>query len=561
MTEKEIYDYYDNIYAQYGGDLASLSDYLFAEALKLRYDELPEEAKKRADALPEERFFDFITTSAKMSVDTYDNQTKIIERAAAEYGEGSAYYQIQKAAIESKQNGFAPPSSIIRRAASMRSTTFHAHYDDYKHAVLFTVEAPFDHSIGAKARRTLRVNVSLVDAMDALKVIYHPQRESVKDKQRNAGVITHIPKNISLPIVPEFQNALSMNQQGKAGIVGVPMGDDNKPINISALFDDQGKATEEGVRVLERSNKGVFTPFQGDMSFIKTMYTVANDQYMSNPDSIKGKIRISRAALCDHLGIRYSDRRRVNSTEIAGKPIDTITEVGQFIDDVDRRIVENYKACRDVVGFMPDGSWYYLLVFFGYEAKTDSYIVALPYPAALAEAINKSKIETATGRKRFNPHYGHNDLIHGTMYKCKNEPAKGIVEYLLATMTLQSDRGQEGEAGSKRVVHEVSCATIVDSVPTLSSRIAESTRAADQNRILKRAFEGVITQTANGKRTNDLFAKYTDAYTYFTDLQITWKIPTMDTLRSTKILITWKPRKEAASVAEAPRAKKRGRNK
>lgn len=110
-------------------------------------------------------------------------------------------------------------------------------------------------------------------------------------------------------------------------------------------------------------------------------------------------------------------------------------------------------------------------------------------------------------------------------------------------MILRGEANQTGEKGNKRVEYHTSCQSIVDNVIEVSERINTETRRDRKNRVLQRAFGGVIDTGTDGKERKNLFREYTDAYTYFTDLQIEWVIPTMQTLES-QIKMTWIPQKE-----------------
>ena len=514
LTEAEIVAYYDKLDRECGMNTDHAdTDRYWANELKLPYRELPASYQQRVDQMGADRIhkiFETLSDSARSAVKQYEDHPQDAPK----------------------------PTSIEMRIAKMQESTFLARFSDFSHVVRWAVRRPiWDDPI----------NLYLLDCYNAMTAVYHLPSEA--DQQEAEGVITTIPKNLSLPIFDEYRGALSAADLKGAHIVGTISPDAN--VDLSTMFDDSGRATVTGVRILEsldavrsKKEKRSFVPFEGNLSFVKSMYTLANDQYRINPEVLKGAISISRAALCKHLGIRYSNRCSIKQAEST-----TVAITDQFYDDIDKQIMNHFNSCRNVVAYLADRSWYFLLAFLGYDAKTDSYKVALPYPAAVAEAVDKKRIEEAKGRQKYNPNYGHNALIHGEIYKCKNEPAKAILEYLLAKMIARGEFNQEGEKGSKRIVYEVSCATIVDNVPELQIRLDSIIRVGDKNVVLRRAFTGVIDTGTNGKEKKNLFRKYTDAYSYFNDLKIAWEIPTMQELKKTKITITWKPQKESADPA------------
>lgn len=573
MTEDEIRAYYDRLEDEcsWHTDHADADRY-WANELKLLYDEMPASYQEQVDKMDDDhihKIFEMLSESARTAVKLYEDHQQIVDHMETDT-EGKKIFIMKDA---------PKPTSIEARIAKMQESTFVSHFHDFTRVVRWTVHRPVTISVSVKignrpegnASSVSRfpINLYLLDCYEAMTAVYHLPSEA--DRQEAEGVITSIPKNLSLPIFDEYRGALSAADQKGAHIVGTISPEVN--VDLSTMFDDSGRATDTGVRILEsldaarsRKEKRSFVPFEGNLSFVKSMYTFVNDQYRNNPEVLKGTISISRAALCDHLGIRYSNRRRINegdqqTTEITTiSPITTIADAEQFYDDIDKQIMNHFKSCRNVVAYLADGSWYFLLAFLGYDAKTDSYKVALPYPAAVAAAVDKKRIEKAKGRQLHNPNFGHNALISGTIYKCKNEPAKLILEYLLASMIERGETNQTGEKGSKRVEYEVSCATIVESVPEISDLLYNEIRRDRKNQILKRAFSGVIDTGTDGKEKKNLFREYTDAYTYFSDLRIAWAIPTIQTLKETKIIISWKPQKESADpvvVQDKPKRKRR----
>lgn len=194
------------------------------------------------------------------------------------------------------------------------------------------------------------IGLYLIDCFDAVTAMYHLPSEA--DSLEAEGVISRIPKNISIPIFDEYRGAFSVTDQKGAHIIGTIS---DKDIELSTVFDETtGKATASGVRILEslgaarsKEEQRSFVPFEGNLSFVKTMYTIANDQYKKNPDVLKGTISISRAALCNHLGIRYSNRRRKKdndqqSTAITSR-VQTIAKNEEFFDDIDEQIKKHFE--------------------------------------------------------------------------------------------------------------------------------------------------------------------------------------------------------------------------
>ena len=573
MTEEEIAAYYDELDKKCGmnTDNEDTNKY-WAKELKLRYDDMPAVYQAQVDKLDNDQIclqiFEMLSDSARSAVKMYEDHQQIVDHS--ETGDDGKPIFIMKAAPK--------PTSIETRIARMQESTFKSHFKDFLHIVRWTLRrhvivytpSPIGQQPESTPNSVTRyaINLYLLDCYEAMTALYHLPSEA--DQQEAEGVITSIPKNLSLPIFDEYRGALSASDQKGAHIVGTISPEAN--VNLSTMFDDNGRATDTGVRILEsldaarsRKKKRSFIPFEGNLSFVKSMYTIAQEQYSNDPEVLKGTISISRAALCNHLGIRYSNRRRrkddqqTESTAIAS-PVTAIADAEQFYDDIDKQIMNHFKSCRNVVAYLADGSWYFLLNLQGYDAKTDSYKITLPYPAAVAAAVDKKRIEKAQGRQKHNPNFGHNALIHGDIYKCKNEPAKAILEYLLAKMIERGESNQTGAKGSKRVEYEVSCATIIDNIPDIQIKLDSTIRKGDKNVVLKRAFVGVIDTGTNGIEKKNIFSEYTDAYTYFDDLQITWAIPTIQTLRETKIRISWKPKKEAADpviVVQAEKPKRR----
>lgn len=574
LTEAEIAAYYDKLDEECGIDTDHAdTDRYWANELKLLYDDMPAVYQAQVDKMGSDqirKIFEMLSESARTAVKMYEDHSQIVDHTETD-STGETIFIMKDA---------PKPTSIEARIARMQESTFTSRFHDFSRVVRWAVRRPVTVSISVKIGQQPEsapnsvtrypINLYLLDCYEAMTAVYHLPSEA--DQQEAEGVITSIPKNLSLPIFDEYRGALSAADQKGAHIVGTISPEVN--VDLSTMFDDSGRATDAGVRILEsldaarsREEKRSFIPFEGNLSFVKSMYTFVNEQYRNNPEVLKGTISISRAALCDHLGIRYSNRRRIKddqqteSTAITS-PVVTIADAEQFYDDIDKQIMNHFKSCRNVVAYLADGSWYFLLDLQGYDAKTDSYKITLPYPAAVAAAVDKKRIEEAKGRQKHNPNYGHNALISGTIYKCKNEPAKAILEYLLAKMIERGESNQTGAKGSKRIEYKVSCATIADSVPEIVELLHNEIRRDRRNQILKRAFTGVIDTGTDGKEKKNLFREYTDAYSYFNDLRITWAIPTLQTLKETTITITWKPQKEADDPvivvkADKPKRKKK----
>jgi len=558
-TEEEILAHYDGMQRVRDRAPIQLIDPRDERELKLLYSQLPASLRKDADAISEAMIFNFISKTAFVSVKAYDDTMKTLEEMKSEFGENSSYYQIQKSVITLPHT--AKPTALERRIASMREDTFHSHFDAFKAALQYSVYVITNMTTGD---RYIRINLTLDDCYKAVNAIYH--NPSQKDKAASEGIVTDIGSNTYIITDKEYMNALSpYHQDAGAHVVGNLPAAIEGVENVEDLFDADGKATDAGVRIFEMK-KGAFTPFTGDRWFLNTNYKILADLYRENPDIINNGCiyRVSRAALCKHLGIRTSNRTRSfkgskEGDQQAAKRIDLIEEAGQFVDHID--IKQRYEECSKAIGVMPNGSYYAMFTFRGYDKDTDSYELSSPFLAHVAQGVAANREKNARGRQKYNPNFGHSDLIHGNIQLCKNESAKSILEYLIRTMQQQGDFGQEGEKGSKRVKHSVSCATIIDNLPDVQARIDSKIRIGDKNVVLRRAFTGVIDTGTDGKEKKNLFREYTDAYTFFDDLKISWAIPTMQTLKDTKITITWKPQKEAADpvivVNEKPKRKKK----
>lgn len=505
--------------------------------LKLLYAQLPASLQEKADAISEAMIFNFISTAARVALKAYADNMKTLEEMASKFGKDSDNYKIQESVIISH---IVKPTALEKRIASMRAETFHDRFAVIKETLLYSIYVIKNLNTGEK---NIRVNLTLDDCYKAVNAIYH--RLSKKEKAAARGIVTDIGTNTYLITDKEYMNALSPypardaknSKKVRAHVVG------NLPATIEgidkveALFDKDGKANETGERIFEMK-KGSFTPFTGDRWFLNTNYKIVADLYRKNHDIIKnGCIYcVSRAALCKHLGIRTSNRTRkkdeyqgdAETMPQPGQRIDIIKEAGKFVDLADIR--QRYEECSKAFGITPDGAYYKIFTFRGYDPNTDSFELSSPYLAHVAQGVAENT-EKAKGRSSYNPNFGHSTLIHGNIQLCKNEPAKSILEYLIRTMHQQGNAGQKGEKGSKRVIHDVSCQTIIDNLPDVQERLDSRIKNADKNVVLRRAFSGVIDTGTDGKERRNLFREYTDAYTYFKDLQITWIIPTMQTLK------------------------------
>lgn len=198
-------------------------------------------------------------------------------------------------------------------------------------------------------------------------------------------------------------------------------------------------------------------------------------------------------------------------------------------------ILPKLKVLEECLGVLGDNKYYAVLTLIELDSKADTMTFAAPYMNKILMEIAENpavKKETKT------VHYeieGYSWLIHSTIVSEKNEPAKQIVNRLIAGLLRRGGKSdsklaqnRDRDKVSRQVMYSVSCATLIDEVPILHQRIAQGT-TADKNKKLKRAFAGAY----------NLLKTRTDVYKYFIDLHVEEVIPTMTTLNM-KMIITHK---------------------
>lgn len=283
-----------------------------------------------------------------------------------------------------------------------------------------------------------------------------------------------------------------------------------------ALSPLESRASEADVkRAAEKSG----IPNEIDIQLLRSVFTAL----FHNIKRIEGsKIRVHLPPFCKAMGIDIS---KGNSNDLFSK----------------------FAEYREWVGFTKKGI-HSLLTFSEYDAETNDMVFDTPYMFAIIKQIDEiSTVRLPSGKIYQNPAYSF--LIHSDIVKERNKPAIEIVQTIIA---LLHQRGNvtapqikqanakkketrkkaaapiSAEPADKTVNAHKKYSAIVAEIPMLNDRIANSNANA-ANTQLKRAF---------GKAFELLRTK-TDAYEYFTGLNIPNAIPTITTL-DTALIITHK---------------------
>lgn len=191
-------------------------------------------------------------------------------------------------------------------------------------------------------------------------------------------------------------------------------------------------------------------------------------------------------------------------------------------------IFSKLKVFENCLGVLGGNKYYAVLVIIGIDTEANTMTFAAPYMNQLLLEIANNpakKVETKAYKYEIP---GYSWLIHSSIVSERNEPAKQLVNLIIAALLqrggtpdnqLKQNKGREGV--SEKVNYDISCKTLVNNTPILRQRIAQGT-TADKNKTLKRAFTGAY----------NLLKTRTDAYKYFVSLNVSEVVPTMTTLNA-----------------------------
>ena len=266
-----------------------------------------------------------------------------------------------------------------------------------------------------------------------------------------------------------------------------------------------------------------------DMSFLRSLYTVIFHQYSKTGISA---ITVYLPALAKHLGINVrgeGDRAKAN--------------------DLMRKI----RDFHNVIGVFKSGSFYPLLLFKGYNRQNNTITFESPYMIViLRELLAANTVVKKSRTPYIAPH--HNFLMHGTL---ANERNKAAVEIVSVITTLLLQRGEAAKPKNTLSAKEIEAAAyrgakqanrdefsaenkntssnknnnkkddkakeaphitkahksyrgIIEEIPLIMETLDEAKDHRHKNKILNRAFTGVI----------ELLRTKTNVYKYFKNLTI-----------------------------------------
>lgn len=197
-------------------------------------------------------------------------------------------------------------------------------------------------------------------------------------------------------------------------------------------------------------------------------------------------------------------------------------------------IFSKLRVFENCMGVLGGDKYYALLKIIEIDQTANTMTFAAPYINKLLIQIAKDPTMRKKGKTYEYTIPGYCWLIHAAITSARNEPAKQIVNYLIAGLmqrgrksdtALKQKQGKtEKEAG--KVTFAVTFKTIIEQAPILQQRLLTGT-TADKNKKLKRAFLGAY----------DLLKTRTDVYQYFINLTVPQIFPTVTTLEK-KLSIT-----------------------
>lgn len=348
-----------------------------------------------------------------------------------------------------------------------------------------------------------------VEAFEAVLAEFQ-QKQQEKKQEKQEG-----PKKAAAGIVSagfyqavisdkDYQHALSTQKNRNAYIALM------KPEFFKQFKFENGEMTynDEVAAIIKENSQGKYEDLKElDLPLLWNFYTAAMNAH-----------------------IRYDAYTITVSTQKFFKEAHIDTQSGNA-----QEVMKKLNTFRNCVGIMPGTKTIAnLFSVIEIDMKKGEMTFAVPYMFrlfAILEEKNNVQKQTKQGLLYEYKHPTHNRLVHSSIASERNKTAVEIVYaitngllqrgYTPDSQLRQNKNAVYSESARMNVTYTTSYRGILNECPMLRMRIHAYQEQKNRNNALQRAF----------KKAYELLEKKTDAFQYFTDLQIRNKaIPTMNTL-------------------------------
>ena len=403
----------------------------------------------------------------------------------------------------------------------------------------------------AKDRGQIPGQLSLFDIPDPSQ----PKTKGYKNAEAQGAITT---LNGYLPMISNsmYQYALTSNPNEYAYIVNAES-DLMREIISESLDNPDGQLDIAENNLEKLAYKEAVKPI--DTSLLSAFFKALQLSYVNkSADNLIVSVYLPK--FCQELGVRLN-KLDPETAQKMGLDFDGDPDGS----DAQEPIVEDRKknsndfwarmdAIESYIGILNNSSYVYVCRILEFHQETKILELAFPYFRHLIQILGPApdvRIDkkTTPGTPRIEQR-NYVTLAHSDIVNERNQVAVSIVTEILTRIF---QRGNQPDAkkpqnkyknystsARKTVTTTIYCADIVENIPDFKYRLdnmqsnateqgkIEKSILDQQNKALKRAFV----------RAYELLDEKTDAYSYFSHLEITPVIPTMRTLENLEITIT-----------------------
>lgn len=294
------------------------------------------------------------------------------------------------------------------------------------------------------------------------------EKKEYRTKNNAGDVMDKLPANIAIITNDQYKGGLGLNQTGGAYLYPLATSDGLRYDGKTLFF--QGLPTSEAT--LKEINKDKEVAIDNiDLPLLRMFYSIILMDFMDNSSKL-GVVNETVSVYVPDLASLLGKGRNISKLDI-------------------KNIIDKTSSFQTIYGVIKDpqrpkgiGSAVPLLVWMGYDEKTNTIKFASPYMTQLIKRIyNVSIKKDAKGLPIIKKNgealldASHSYLIKSSIVKERNKRAVEIVIVVVTTI----------EQAGKYTPH-LKAKTIIERIPQLQESLDKAKTNSDKNKILKRAF-------------------------------------------------------------------------
>lgn len=394
--------------------------------------------------------------------------------------------------------------------------------------------------------------LSLFDASEPKR----PKTKGYKNAER-LGALTSINNRLYMISSEHYQHALTSYPNEYAYMV------DADPDLMDAIISESIEA-DAGLLTISEETGGRLVENMGtkpiDTSLLEAFMTAAR-LCSENDNENDPYVRVYLPKFCQELGVRLNKL----DPETARKMGVDFNEAGGASDGSETIVEDSHKnsndfwtrfnAIRSYIGILNQTNYIRVVNIVGIDIKSKILSLDFPYFRQLQKEIAsdpETYIPQKNNQQKRIEHKNEKriDLKHSNITSERNQVAVSIVNEILAAIFQRGSKPDPKlpqnvnknfrKTAKKTVTTSIKCAEIVNHIPDFKYRLENmKSNATEREKMEKNILNQQNLALKNAfSRAYTLLEEKTDAYIYFTHLEITPVIPTMRTLKDKKITIT-----------------------